>query len=76
MFRCIVSHPGVWEDAKHAYMNELLIRKVGIPALVAILYHDLMRHLLMDGTVDFVVGMDMRRVHLVPNFVCHVLNRV
>ena len=50
----------MWEDAKYAYMNELLIRKIGIPALVAILYHDLMRRLLIDGVVDFVVGMDMR----------------
>lgn len=58
--RTIVDHPGVWEDERYAYMNDLLIRRVGIPALVAILYQEIMKQLLSRGTIDFVVGMDTK----------------
>ncbi|CAD7704561.1 unnamed protein product [Ostreobium quekettii] len=64
--RSIVAHPGVWENAAYAYLHELLIRRVGIPATVAILYHDVMRRLLLEGVVDFVIGMDMREFSDIP----------
>ncbi len=32
LFAAILDHPGVWERASHAYLNEVLTRKQGIPA--------------------------------------------
>ena len=34
----ILDHAGVYEQASHAYLHEVLIRKTGIPATLAIVY--------------------------------------
>ncbi|GMH45123.1 hypothetical protein BSKO_13080 [Bryopsis sp. KO-2023] len=62
----VVDHPGVWEDQKYAYMNELLIRRVGTPALVTILYQDIMKRLLRMEAIDFVVNMDCQGFTQMP----------
>jgi len=41
-----VAHPGVWEEPRRAYLNELLTRRVGTPAALAILYAEVMQGLL------------------------------
>ena len=56
----LLDHPGVWEDARWAYLNELLIRRRGHPAAVAVLYAEVMRRLLSSGSLDFAVSMDTR----------------
>lgn len=43
----LVDHPGVWENAGHAYLNEVLVTKRGIPAALAIVLADLVRRLLL-----------------------------
>ena len=40
-----VAHPGVWEEARHAYLNEALTRRIASPACLAILYADIMQRL-------------------------------
>ena len=55
-----MDNPGVWEDAREGYLNELLVRRVGHPAALAILLADIMRRLLQLGAVDFAVCMDCR----------------
>ena len=42
------------------YLNELLVRRRGHPAAVAILHADVMQRLLAGGAVDFGVTMDCR----------------
>lgn len=56
----LLDHPGVWEDSRWAYLNELLIRRRGHPAAVAVLYAEVMRRLLSSGSLDFAVSMDTR----------------
>lgn len=58
--RSSVQHPGVWEDGRAGYLNELLVRRVGHPAALAVLYADVMARLLARGAVDFAVAMDVR----------------
>lgn len=41
-----VAHPGVWEEARHAYLNEALTRRVATPACLAILFSEIMQRLL------------------------------
>eukprot|EP00951_Prasinocladus_malaysianus_P047729 scaffold651700_cov42-Prasinocladus_malaysianus.AAC.1 len=41
-----VAHPGVWEEPRHAYLNEALTRRVATPACLAILYAEIMQRLL------------------------------
>ena len=48
------------EDARWAYLHEMLIRRKGHPATVAILYAEVMRLLLGAGAVDFAVAMDTK----------------
>ena len=48
------------EDARWAYLHEMLIRRRGHPATVAILYAEVMRLLLGAGAVDFAVAMDTK----------------
>ena len=43
----IVDHPGTWESASHAYLNEVLVSKRGVPAALAIVLADLVRRLLL-----------------------------
>lgn len=54
----VVDHPGVWEDARAGYLHELLIRKTGHPAALAILAADVMQQLLARGAVTFAVRVD------------------
>ncbi|KAI7836487.1 hypothetical protein COHA_009639 [Chlorella ohadii] len=58
--RAIVDHPGTWESAGHAYLNEVLVTKRGIPAALAIILADLVRRLLLLGAIDFAVKVDCR----------------
>ena len=53
-----VDHPGVWENAKHAYLHETLISKKGIAAVLAVLQADVLQRLMKLGAVDFVVRTD------------------
>jgi hypothetical protein len=34
----ILEHPGVWENPKHGYLHEVLIKKEGIAATLAIVF--------------------------------------
>jgi len=45
-----VAHPGVWEEARHSYLNEALTRRVASPACLAILYAEIMQRLLEQVT--------------------------
>lgn len=54
----MLDHPGVWEDARMAYLNEVLVRKTGCPAALAILYCEVFRQLLLMGGIDFAVTFD------------------
>ena len=56
-----VDHPGVYEDARHAYLSCLLTRKVGSPAVLAVLYAALWRLLLARGAVSFAVRVQLPR---------------
>lgn len=54
----VLDHPGVWEDARMAYLNEVLVRKRGCPAALVILYCEVCRQLLLMGAIDFAVTFD------------------
>ncbi len=54
----MVDHPGVWEDARKAYLSDTLISKRGIAASLGVLFADIMQRLLISGAVDFAVRMD------------------
>ncbi|KAK9826657.1 hypothetical protein WJX74_008333 [Apatococcus lobatus] len=54
----VVDHPGVWEDARQAYLSDTLISKRGIAASLGVLFADVMQRLLLSGAVDFAVRMD------------------
>jgi hypothetical protein len=41
--RTLVDHAGVWEDARAAYLNEVLVRKRGSAAALAIIYQEVKR---------------------------------
>ncbi|KAI3424327.1 hypothetical protein D9Q98_009880 [Chlorella vulgaris] len=56
----LVDHPGVWEKAGHAYLNEVLVSRCGIPAALAIVLADLVRQLLLQGAINFAVRVDCR----------------
>ncbi|EFN51564.1 expressed protein [Chlorella variabilis] len=56
----LVDHPGVWEKAGHAYLNEVLVSRCGIPAALAIVLADIVRRLLLLGAIDFAVRIDCR----------------
>jgi sulfate adenylyltransferase subunit 1 (EFTu-like GTPase family) len=47
-YAALVDHPGVWEKAGHAYLNEVLVSRCGIPAALAIVLADLVRQLLLQ----------------------------
>lgn len=53
-----VDHPGVWENAKHAYMHETLISKRGIAAVLAVLQADVLQRLMKLGALEFAVRTD------------------
>ena len=57
---------GVYEDARHAYLNEVLIRRVGCSAGLAVIYSDVMRRLLMLGALDFGVRVECRNLSVLP----------
>mmetsp|Transcript_30207 Transcript_30207/g.67015 ORF Transcript_30207/g.67015 Transcript_30207/m.67015 type:complete len:311 (+) Transcript_30207:86-1018(+) len=67
--RGMVDHPGVWEDARWAYLNEALVRRRAHPAAAAILYAEVMRRLLARGVIDFAVAMDTRDFTSLPRAV-------
>ena len=54
----MLDHPGVWEDARMAYLQEVLVRKTGSPAALVILYAEVYRQLLLMGAIDFAVTFD------------------
>eukprot|EP00873_Tetraselmis_striata_P010348 jgi/Tetstr1/430612/TSEL_020409.t1 len=64
-----VAHPGVWEEPRRAYLNELLTRRVGTPACLAILYAEVMQRLLQKGAVDFAVRMECPSFNELPRAV-------
>lgn len=53
-----VDHPGVWENAKHAYLHEALISKRGIAAVLAVLQADVLQRLMKLGALEFAVRTD------------------
>lgn len=64
-----VDHPGVWENAKHAYLHETLISKKGIAAVLAVLQADVLQRLMKLGAVEFVVRTDCSDFTRIPTFV-------
>lgn len=58
--KTVVDHPGVWEDARLGYLNEVLVKKQGGAAALAILYADVMQQLLLLGAVDFPVTFEYK----------------
>lgn len=63
-----VDHPGVWENAKHAYLHETLISKRGIAAVLAVLQADVLQRLMKLGAVDFAVRTDCSDFTKIPTF--------
>ena len=43
-FNSILDHPGIWENASQAYLHEVLIRKKGIAATLAIIFAQVRHH--------------------------------
>lgn len=64
--RSKVDHPGVYEDARHAYLNEVLIRRVGCPAVLAVIYGDVMRRLLTSGALSCGVRVECQDLSVLP----------
>jgi hypothetical protein len=54
----LVDHPGVWEDARLAYLSEALVRRRGSPAVMAVLASEVHRQMLLLGAIDFAVTFD------------------
>lgn len=54
----IMDNPGVYENAKYAYLHELLVTRKGVPAVLAILLEEVCQRLLSQGAVDFAVRVD------------------
>lgn len=63
-----VDHPGVWENAKHAYLHEALISKRGIAAVLAVLQADVLQRLMKLGAVEFAVRTDCSDFTKIPTF--------
>lgn len=63
-----VDHPGVWENARHAYLHEALISKKGIAAVLAVLQADVLQRLMKLGAVEFVVRTDCSDFTRIPSF--------
>lgn len=61
-----VDHPGVFEDARHAYLNEVLIRRVGCTAALAVVYGEVMRQLLTSGALSYGVRVECRDLSALP----------
>jgi hypothetical protein len=51
---------GTWEDARDAYMHELLIRRTGHASTMAILVGAVFQKLFGAGAIDFLVRVDCR----------------
>lgn len=62
----VVDHAGVWEDARLAYLHEVLIRRVGSPAALAIVHYDVLRCLFLSGAIDFAVRINCRTFDEMP----------
>lgn len=50
--KAVVDNPGVWEKPSTAYLNSVLVSKIGIPATLAIIVGDLLRRLMTSGELD------------------------
>lgn len=57
---------GVYEDARHAYLHEVLIRRVGCSAALAVIYGDVMQRLLVMGALNFGVRVECRDLNVLP----------
>lgn len=57
---------GVYEDARHAYLHEVLVRRVGCAAALAVIEADVMQRLLAAGAVDFAVRIDCSDLGALP----------
>ena len=62
----VVANPGVWEDARHAYVHEMLIRHTGCSAALAVLYASVMQLLLSAGKIEFAVRVDCTAADQLP----------
>jgi hypothetical protein len=58
----VLDHPGVYENAKYAYLHEALIGRRGIPAVLAILLEEVCQQLLLQGAIDFAVRIECSRM--------------
>ncbi len=54
----VMDNPGVHENAKYAYLHELLVSRKGTPAVLAILLEEVCQRLLSQGAIDFAVRVD------------------
>ncbi|KAK9909325.1 hypothetical protein WJX75_000539 [Coccomyxa subellipsoidea] len=62
----IMDNPGVYENAKYAYLHELLVTRKGVPAVLAILLEEVCQRLLSQGAVDFAVRVDCTSLDRLP----------
>ena len=51
---------GVWEDARQAYLHEVLVRKHGSAAALCVLFHGVLQRLFLAGDIDFAARIDCR----------------
>lgn len=63
----MTSNAGVWEDARHAYLHEVMVRRVGCAAALAVVFADVMQRLLAAGAVDFAVRVDCSDLAALPS---------
>ncbi|KAF8062088.1 pho-4 [Scenedesmus sp. PABB004] len=64
--RTLLDHPGVYEDARLAYLNDVLVKRRGCPAALAILYSEVAAQLLLAGAIDFTVTFDYGNFSSLP----------
>lgn len=61
---------GVWEEPRDAYLHEVLIRRRGTPAAMAVLLYGTFQQLFLDGAIDFMVRIDCRCGPCLPPRCC------
>ena len=65
-FIFLIDIAGVYEDARLAYLPDVLFRRKGTPAALAILLSDILRRLMIKGSIDFVARIDCSDFSSVP----------
>ncbi|CAL8467605.1 g7143 [Coccomyxa elongata] len=77
----VLDNPGVYENAKYAYLHELLVTRKGVPAVLAILLEEVCQRLLSQGAIDFAVRVDcssldrLPKAEVIPGLNRHMVTR-